>query len=231
VTRDGKAVSGPTAPNAVVGVWSSTERRKFQVTDATSPKGKGNWVQISRLGNPLVNEVVIPLGQKDRFNRTQPQDDAKNYGKYVVKPELAHLMNVLFNLGVQENNRTDIVTALLTGIKGVTQIGSHPAAADTLKVNLGVPPTPVGQQSRFGVLGGDNGGFPNGRRLGDDVTDIELRVIGGFLLGKKLPLGDGVDQNDRPFLSSFPYVAPPTAGLDSGPKRFEPGHAPTPGQP
>src|SRR5207302_830868 len=83
--------------------------------------------------------------------------------------------------------------ALLTGIKGVTQIGKHPAAADTLKINLGVPPTPVGQQSRFGVLGGDNAGFPNGRRLADDSTDIELRVFGGFLLGKKLPLGDGVD--------------------------------------
>ena len=115
--------------------------------------------------------------------------------------------------------------------RSVTQIGSHPAAADTLKINLGVPPTPVGQQSRFGVLGGDNQGFPNGRRLADDVTDIELRVIGGFLLGKKLPLGDGVDQNDKAFLTSFPYVAAPTAGLDSGPKRFEPPHAPTPGQP
>src|SRR3954452_1928856 len=231
VTVDHKAVAGPTASNAVVGVWSSTERQRFQVTNDPRAKGRGGFVQVSRLGNPLVNEVVIPLGQKDRVNRTQPQNDAKNYGKYVVKPELAHLMNVLFNLGVQENNRTDIVTALLTGIKGVTQIGSHPAAADTLKVNLGVPPTPAGQQSRFGVLGGDNGGFPNGRRLADDVTDIELRVIGGYLLGKKLPLGDGVDQNDKAFLSSFPYVAPPTSGLDSGPKRFEPGHAATPGQP
>jgi hypothetical protein len=231
VTRDGKAVSGPTASNAVVGVWSSTDRMKFQVTNATKPSGKGGWTQVSRLGNPLINELIIPLGQKDRFNMTEPQNDAKNYGKYVVKPELAHLMNVLFNLGVQETNRTDIVTALLTGIKGVTQIGTHPAAADTLKINLGVPPTAPGSQSRFGVLGGDNAGFPNGRRLSDDVVDIELRVVGGFLLGKKLPLGDGVDQNDKPFLASFPYVAPPTSGFDSGPKRFEPPHAPTPGQP
>ena len=230
VTRDHQAVSGPKASNAVIGVWSSTERRRFQVTDDVSGRGShGPWVQVSRLGNPLVNEVVIPLGKKDQFNRTQPQNDAKNYGAYVVKPELAHLMNVLFNLGVKETGRTDIVTALLTGIPGLTQISSHPAAADTLKINLGVPP--AANPNRFGVLAGDTAGFPNGRRLGDDVTDIELRVIGGFLIGHKLPLGDGVDQNDKPFLSSFPYVAPPTAGFDSTIKRNEPGHAPTPAQP
>jgi hypothetical protein len=232
-TSDGRAVSGADAANAVVGVWSTTERRKLQVTDATG-RDSGRWVQVSRLGNPLVNEVVIPLGQKDKFNRTQPQDDAANYGKYVVTPELAKLMNALFGLGVKETERTDIVTALLTGVPGLTQIGSKPAAADTLKINLGVPPSAT--QSRFGVLAGDTAGFPNGRRLGDDVVDIELRVIGGFLLpedqgGKKLPLGDGVDQNDRPFLSSFPYVAEPTPGIDSGPKRGEPAHDPTPGQP
>jgi hypothetical protein len=235
VTRDAKAVSGPGASNAVIGVWSSTERRRFQVTDDVNGKGsRGGWVQVSRLGNPLVNEVVIPLGKKDQFNRTQPQNDAANYGKYVVNPELAKLMNALFNLGVKETGRTDIVQALLTGVPGLTQISSKPAAADTLKINLGVPPNPT--PNRFGVLANDTAGFPNGRRLGDDVVDIELRVIGGFLVpadqgGKKLPLGDGVDQNDKPFLTSFPYVAPPTAGLDSGPKRNEPGHDPTPAQP
>jgi Domain of unknown function (DUF4331) len=237
VTKNGKSVSGPGASNAVVGVWSSTERRRFQVTNDISGKhSRGGWVQVSRLGNPLVNEVVIPLGQKDRFNRTKPQNDAANYGKYVVNPELAKLMNALFNLGVKETNRTDIVTALLTGVPGVTQISKKPAAADTLKINLGVPPTTADKVSRFGVIGGDNAGFPNGRRLGDDVVDIELRVIGGFLLpadqgGKKLPLGDGVDQNDKPFLNTFPYVAPPAAGLDSEIKRNEPGHSPTPAQP
>src|SRR4051794_7450 len=233
VTRNHKPVAAADSPNAVVGVWSSTERRALQVTNGTG-RSRGKFVQVSRLGNPLVNEVVIPLGQKDRFNRTQPQDDAKNYGKYVVTPELAHLMNVLFNLGVKETDRTDIVTALLTGVPGLNQISSKPAAADTLKINLGVPPT--ANPNRFGVIAGDNAGFPNGRRLGDDVVDIELRVVGGFLLpedqgGKKLPLGDGVDQNDKPFLTEFPYVAPPVAGYDSDPKRNEPPHAPTPGQP
>src|SRR5438046_4692777 len=124
-------------------------------------------------------------------------------------------MTLLLNLGVKEMNQTDSVTVHLTGVPGLTQIIKKPAAADTLKINLGVPPTSADKVSRFGVIGGDNAGFPNGRRLGDDVVDIELRVIGGFLLpadqgGKKLPLGDGVDQNDKVFLNPFPYVTPPT---------------------
>jgi hypothetical protein len=233
VTKNRKSVRDAESGNAVVGVTASTERRRFEVTSG-SGKGKGRFVQVSRLGNPLVNEVIIPLGQKDKFNRTQPQNDAKNYGKFVVKPELARLMNALFDLDVKENNRTDIVTALLTGVPGLTEIGRKPAAADTLKINMGVPVTE--NPNRFGVLAGDNQGFPNGRRLTDDVVDIELRVVGGFLLpedegGKKLPLGDGVDQNDKAFLSTFPYLAIPTAGFDSEIKRTEPEHEPTPGQP
>ena len=229
VTRDGKSVSSPAAPNAVIGVWSSTERRALQVSGVS--KAKGKWVQVSRLGNPLVNEVVIPLGKKDMFNRTQPKDDAKNYGKYVVKPELAAVMNLLYKVGAPEDNRDDIVTALLTGVPNATQInGAKSAAADTLKVNLGIPPT-TSNPNRFGFIAGDNAGFPDGRRLADDVTDIELRVVAGFLKGNKVPLGDGVDQNDVPFLDSFPYVAPPHNGFDSQLKRTEPGHEPTPAQP
>jgi Domain of unknown function (DUF4331) len=236
VTRDGKSVSGPSASNAVVGVWASTERKRTQVLGGASAaakrrggSSKGNYVQVSRLGNPLINEVIIPLGQKDRFNRTQPKDDAKNFGKYALNPELAAVMNQLFNLNAPEKDRTDIVQALLTGLPNATQIGSKPAAADTLKVNLGVPPSAT--ENRFGAIANDLGGFPNGRRLGDDVVDIELRVVAGFLKGNKVPLGDGVDQNDKPFLSSFPYVAPPAAGFDSALKRMEPAHQPTPAQP
>ncbi|MFL5826175.1 MAG: DUF4331 domain-containing protein [Thermoleophilaceae bacterium] len=232
VTRDGKSVSGPAASNAVVGVWSSTERARLQVTNAKSAatKGKSNgFVQVSRLGNPLINEVVIPLGQKDKFNRTQPKDDAKNYGKFALNPELAKVMNLLFHVNAPETNRTDIVQALLTGIPGKTMISKDAVPADTLKLNLGVPPTST--PNRFGVLAGDLAGFPDGRRLGDDVTDIELRVIAGFLKGNKVPLGDGVDQNDKPFLSTFPYVAVPTSGFDSALKRMEPPHDPTPAQP
>jgi hypothetical protein len=225
VTRDARPVSGPTAANAVIGVWSSTERRRLQVTD-NARGGDGGWVQVSRLGNPLVNEVVIPLEDKDKFNRTQPADDAKNYGKYVVTPHLAAVLNQLFDLGVKTTGRTDIVTALLTGIPGVTQIAKKPAAADTLKLNLGVPPSD--KENRFGVIGGDNAGFPNGRRLGDDVVDIELRVIGGYLIGKKLPLGDGVDRNDVELPNAFPYAGALQSGLDSTLKRAEPKHDPTP---
>jgi len=232
VTRDGKAVAGAGAKNAVVGVWATTERRR--ITVQRHHKAKAKWVQVSRLGNPLINEVVIPVGQKDRFNRTEPADDAANFGKYALNPEPARLLNALFGLGVKETNRTDIVQALLTGVPGLTQIGSKPAAADTLKLNLGVPP--AASPNRFGVLAGDVAGFPNGRRLADDVTDIELRVIAGALLkpeegGKQVPLGDGVDQNDRPFRTAFPYVAPPTDGLTGLVKRTEPAHAPVPQPP
>jgi hypothetical protein len=228
VTRDGKSVSGPGAANAVVGVWSTTERPRLTVLGphGPHPKGKGE-VQVSRLGNPLINELIIPLAHKDQFNSTTPDHDAALYGTFALNPEPARLLNALFGLGVKETNRTDIVTALLTGIPGKTQIAPNAVPADTLKINLGVPPTAPDQVNRMGVIGGDLGGFPNGRRLGDDVVDIELRVIGGELIGKKLPLGDGVDQNDVPFLTQFPYVAAPHDGFDSALKRIEPKHAPT----
>lgn len=226
VTRDGRSVSGPGASNAVVGVWASTERRRLWV-GGRHGRAHAGWAQVSRLGNPLVNEVVIPIGMKDRFNRTQPSDDGANFGAFVVKPELAAVMNVLFpGLNVPETDRTDIVTALLTGIPGKTQISPGAPPTDTLKLNLGVPPTAT--ENRFGVIGGDLGGFPQGRRLGDDVVDAELRVFGGYLKGNKLPLGDGVDRNDVPFRTSFPYVAPPHGGYDSQLKRGEPAHPPTP---
>src|SRR3712207_239223 len=163
-------------------------------SDVCSSDLGGRWVQVSRLGNPLINELVIPYNLKDKFNRTQPKDDLKNFGKYALNPFPAAALNQLFKLGIKENDRTDIVQALLTGIPGVTRIAPDAAPADTLKINLGVPPS--GQENRFGVIGGDNAGFPNGRRLADDVVDITLRVVGGYLIDKKLPLGDGVDVND-----------------------------------
>jgi hypothetical protein len=230
VTRDGNSVAAPDGSNAVVGVWTTTERKQIRVL---RHKGKRrvrpSWVQVSRLGNPLINEVIIPIGLKDKYNRTSPANDAANFGAGALAPEPARLLNALFGLGVKETDRTDIVEALLTGVPGLTQIGSSPAAADTLKINLGMAPS--ASPSRFGVLGGDTAGFPNGRRLTDDVVDIELRVIAGALLkpedgGKQIPLGDGVDVNDKPFRGAFPYVALPDSAFDSRLKRVEPAHPP-----
>jgi hypothetical protein len=229
VTRDGKAVSGPSGANAVVGVWSTTERQRLSVLRKSGrSRAVKRDVQVSRLGNPLINEVIIPLGQKDQFNRTTPDKDAALYGKFAVNPEPARLLNALFSLGVKETNRTDIVNALLVGLEGKTKIAPNAVPADTLKINLGVPPSAT--ENRFGVIGGDLAGFPDGRRLGDDVVDAELRVIGGVLIGKPLPLGDGVDRNDKPFRASFPYVAAPHNGFDSAPKRTEPTHSATPAE-
>jgi Domain of unknown function (DUF4331) len=239
VTGDGKQVADMKAGNAVVGVWSTTERKRDSVLGSSaSRKGKSGkrsqqdgYVQVSRLGNPLINEVIIPIGQKDKFNATSPADDAKNFGTFALNPEPARILNALFGLGIQETNRSDIVQALLTGVPGLTQIGKKPAAADTLKLNLGV--APAANPNRFGVLAGDLAGFPNGRRLADDVVDIELRVIAGALLSppKHIPLGDGVDQNDKPFRSQFPYVSLANDGFNSQLKRTEQQHAAVPQPP
>ncbi len=228
-TRNHKPVASAGAANAVVGVWASTERPRVRVGRRHHRRHRGE-VQVSRLGNPLVNELVIPLGQKDRYNATQPANDLKHFGKYVLSPELAKVINILFpGLNVPETDRTDIVQALLTGIPGLTQIAPGAPPTDTLKINLGTAPATT--PNRFGVIGGDTAGFPNGRRLADDVTDASLRVVGGFLKGNKLPLGDGVDVNDVPFRSAFPYVAAPHGGFDSQLKRSEPAHDPTPADP
>ncbi len=210
VTRNHKPVADDSAKNAVVGVWSTTERRSLKV----AKRGARGYRQISRLGNPLVNEVIIPLGQKDRFNRTTPDRDAALYGKYVVKPELAAVLNALFNVGAPENNRTDIVQAVLQGLPGLNafpgKAGTNPT--DTLKINLGTPPTH--SPNRLGAIAGDTAGYPNGRRLTDDVVDIDLQVVAGALKGNSVPLGDGVNQNNVPFLTSFPYVAAPRPGAN-----------------
>jgi hypothetical protein len=186
-----------------IGVWSSTDRQNVSVNG----KVRHGWTQVSRLGEPLINEVVIPTGLKDLWNRTSPADDAQ-FVKYYKTPILAAVLNKLYKLGVPETNRDDLVAVLLTGIPKVTFTGNTPA--DELRINLAIPPS--ANPNRMGVLGGDNAGFPNGRRLGDDVVDIEEQAVAGFLMGKKIPLGDGVDGNDVKYLPHFPYVATPHEG-------------------
>ena len=190
-------------------------------------------MQVSRLAEPLINEVVIPLRKKDRWNASDPSDDAQ-FASHYTSPEVTRLANALYPVldNAPENGRGDIAAILLTGVPGLNFTG--PKKADLIRLNTGIPPSaPVGQGNRLGVLGGDFAGFPNGRRLEDDVTDIELRALTcgygptvgplieslGFCAGNanRSPnnqLGDGVDANDRPFQSTFPYVPAPHQGYN-----------------
>ncbi len=187
----------------VIGVWSSTDRQNVTVNGVLHR----GWTQVSRLGNPLINEVVIPTGLKDYWNRETPAGDAQ-FEKYYKTPILAAVLNKLYKLGVATTNRSDLVEVLGTGIPKLNYTG--PTFADELRLNLSVPPS--AHPNRMGVLGGDTAGYPNGRRLTDDVIDISEQAVAGFLLGKKVPLGDGVNSNDKPFMSHFPYVATPWQG-------------------
>ena len=189
-----------------IGVWSTTDRRNVTV----GGKSIRGWTQVSRLGNPLINEVVIPTSQKDLWNRLNPSQDAR-FEKYYTDPLLAATINTVYKLGVPATGRDDLVAVLLTGIPKVTFTGS--TLADELRVNLAVPVTPASKLSRMGVLGGDNQGWPNGRRLGDDVIDIAEQAVAGFLKGTKVPLGDGVDSGDMANLKAFPYEGHPHEGF------------------
>ncbi len=188
----------------VIGVWSATDRRNV-VVDGKLHRG---WTQVSRLGEPLINEVVIPTGLKDLWNRTRPSTDAQ-FRKYYETPILAAVLNKLYKLDVPETGRGDLVAVLGTGIPKVTYTG--PTFADELRINLSVPPS--AHPNRMGVLAGDNAGFPNGRRLTDDVVDIEEQAVAGFLQGKKVPLGDGVNRDADGVLQHFPYVMTPHQGF------------------
>ena len=136
-------------------MWASTERKRLQVTNNGSGNSRAerrsDWVQVSRLANPLVNELFVPVTLKDKYNATQPSGDLKNFGRFALNPFLAGAFNQLLALGAKETDRTDIVQVLFTGIPGVNQISKKPAPADTLKINMGVPPSAT--ENRFGVIG------------------------------------------------------------------------------
>ena len=191
-----------------IGVWSSTDRQNVTVGGNV----RRGWTQVSRIGNPLVNEVVVPTPFKDVWNRSAPVND-KQFAGPVLKPILAKLMNDLYKVNAPENNRDDLVAVFGTGVQGLNFTG--PTVADMLRLNYSIPVTPANRMNRLGVIGGDNGGFPNGRRLGDDVIDAAEQVMAGFLKGNKVPLGDGVNGDDRNLLPAFPYVADPQAGFEN----------------
>jgi Domain of unknown function (DUF4331) len=177
-----------------------------------------NLVQVSRLGQPLVNEVVIGLKDKDKFNASQPKDDAQ-FANYVTNPTLPALIQLLFGSAgvVAPTNfpRSDLVEVFLTGIPSLNQT---PAVAELLRLNTTTPTVSAASQNDLGVIGGDVAGFPNGRRPGDDVVDVALRVMMGVLLSTndapsgQLPFTDGALVNAKMFQSVFPYVNPPLAG-------------------
>ena len=205
--------------DSVIGIWGATYRNAFTVI---RPDGKrhsrGRLVQVSRLGMPLVNEVVVPLAYKDYFNSSHPSKDADTqaYADVVLQPELATLFEAVLGLDVPASDRTDIFEIFLKGVPDLNQ-PRNVRPAEMLRLNTAIAPS--ANPNAMGVLGGDLAGFPNGRRLGDDVTDIAIQVVAGVLaptfgLSFVVPegyteLGDGVTGNDLPFSTTFPYIAGP----------------------
>ncbi len=211
--------------NDVVGFWASASRRRMDV----SGEGLG-WVQVSRLGLPLTNEVVIPMSMKDKFNASKPVNDVANFAGPVVNPELANLLHALYGLTVPPTPRTDLVQTLLEGVPGLNRPNGV-VASDMLRLNVTTKLCGTGGApacNTLGVIAGDPQGFPNGRRLTDDVIDIAERVVaGGYVLAPTCNsgspsawcgspnniLGDGVNAPATPLLTAFPYVADPYDGF------------------
>jgi hypothetical protein len=225
----------------VIGGWTTASMRQVRLLDGTPRSGNnevskqgGPWVQVSRLGMPLVNEVVIGLKDKDKFNGSRPKDDAQ-FADYVTNPTLPALIEILFgDAGAKAPTkfpRQDLVVAFLTGIPGLNQ-PANVRPSEMLRLNTSIAPTPKGSQNTLGVLAGDNAGFPNGRRPGDDVVDASLRVAMGVLCTLNNPAVFGCVPSDAPagglaltdgganisdamFDGSFPYLRTPIAG-DAG---------------
>jgi hypothetical protein len=213
--------------DGVIGVWTTASRRSIRIqgTDG-SLEWRGPFVQVSRLGMPLVNEVVVPIGFKDYFNGSNPRGDAAYLPK-VNDPELAHLINAVYGLDVPDTNpamdgvqRSDLVQVFLTGLPGLNKPTPHVRRSEMLRLNMDVAPCTLAC-STLGAIDGDVAGFPNGRRLTDDIIDIALRVVEGVLIPGHDPfvdtLADGVGANDSAFLGAFPYVAYPHSGSDADP--------------
>jgi hypothetical protein len=245
LTKDHALPTGPNDKDAVLGIWANASRHKSRTFNADgTTSAHGPWQQISRLGNPLINEVVIPTTKKDYWNSQRPYND-KQFAKYYKAPELTAVANVLYDAldTPATTNRNDLVAILLTGLDipssatvpgGLHYTRTGSVMADMLRVNTGIKPNAMGAcvfgdaaagPSRLGALDGDLCGFPNGRRLLDDVTDIEVRaLLEGYgptlnlVLGvpNRTPnnlIGDGVDSNaDMPFLPAFPYIGLPHQG-------------------
>lgn len=215
LTRGGSMPANATDPSAVIGVWSTASRFATRTLTAGAQTHAGALVQVSRLGNPLVNEAVIDLARKDAFNGLEPTGDAVALDR-VTDPEVPKLLSAIFGVQSPPAPRSDLVTIFLTGIPGLNQ-PANVRPAEMLRLNVAVPP--ASQPDPMGVLRGDIAGFPNGRRVGDDVLDIVLQAAAGatpltpaFNRSPNNTLGDGVSRNDVPYLPQFPYLGTPHAG-------------------
>ncbi|HLY33819.1 MAG TPA: DUF4331 domain-containing protein, partial [Jatrophihabitantaceae bacterium] len=234
LTVDGRRPHDVMSPKSVIGVWATASRASARILDGSTGtyRSLGQFHQISRLGNPLINEVINPMAVKDSWNAQEPHDDS-NFAEYVLQPELANLIaNVLYpaafpNLAAYvaaKKPRLDLAAILLTGIPAGVVDGfqnfTGPVQADMLRLNVAVEPTAPGSENPIGLVAGDPAGFPNGRRLIDDVTAIELKAVAGATIplvdGSYTPdgaaglLNDGTSDDNTPygapFLTSFPYL-------------------------
>jgi hypothetical protein len=235
VTRHHDRPTDVMSPGSVIGVWATARRRKGRVFDKKKGRyvGHGPWVQVSRLGNPLFNEVIVPMSEKDGWNSSVPRLDSE-YAKFVNKPELGALLPALYpgvfpHLAAYNKPRADLNAILLTGIpKGVVsgfQNFTGKTEADMLRLNVAVPPS--SNPDPLGVVGGDLAGYPNGRRVVDDVTTIELRAIAGQTIPLVDPsytpddaasgIKDGTTNNNPAYSNYFPYLGTPNGGYQTKP--------------
>ena len=210
---------------SVIGGWTtaSLPKNRSLLNDPTFEQPaheRGQFVQVSRLGMPLVNEVVVGLEDKNLFNASEPSSDGQ-FLDYVTNPTLPALLQSLFGVTAPCTPRNDLVAVFLTGVDGLNQ-PANVTPSEMLRLNTAIPPVPAGSQHRLGVLGGDIAGFPNGRRPGDDVVDMALRVVMGVLLPTdcaphgQLPYTDGAYIDDSFFDDQFPYLVTPIPGSPNG---------------
>ena len=216
----------------MIGTYGTTSRQELTVR--RSPRNAfdfGKFRQIQREGNPLINELIIGTGSKDRFSMDDPAND-KQFANFFLNPLLATVFGTL-GIPVPPAPRTDLLPLVQYQAPICPGCGPKDAGpiADLMRLNTGIPPTPVAQQKRLGVLAGDFGGFPNGRRPVDDVVDIASRAVAGVLAGAKFntPIGDGVNTNPEGFNNSFPYVMPANNGRNG--HHIGPGQEGCTGQP
>jgi Domain of unknown function (DUF4331) len=222
-------------PAAVIGVWASASRRRVRIYNSATGTSQtaGHFRQVSRLANPLFNEVIVPMARKDRWNAADPSSDS-DFAKYVASPELAKLLPVLYpgvfpNLAKYTKPRADLLAILLTGIPaGVVpnfQNFTGATQADLVRLNVAVPPS--SKPNPLGLVAGDPAGFPNGRRVFDDVVTVELRAIAGLTIplvdksftpdGAASAITDGTSNTNSPYLDRFPYLGTPAGGYQTLP--------------